>query len=1074
MTDSPQHKSATMTDKLPHNAVQGSNNITVSEVKLSSSTAKHFAPTNIGIEDEYVYCSVAIPKNQFPIALQSDTEKKLIEQKAAVQILKDCRLTSYASVNKHSFLIKVEKNDPNSGLPVAAQLNSKKYSAVVVVYRGEGKIDNDELDQAINESLWINNRFDRSDEKVKTSRVWNSKSEKDDSGLRWHWTGVKFYNRNSQFDPPLARDDLEKLACDLAKTLGKAEGDIHAYHIPIEAATSSTFTLPDLTTGNSPMTLPIEHELRKDVLRALLEQEYIGANESFDTENDPATLIEGLQLVNGKERRLASISGTTPLLYESASSKLFFKQEQTVSSFMLECFGNGRKLDLPHDNKKFNQALKGKRVNFLVKGEWQTKPIAKVETTLVKDVLDEKKFSAWLPQGHDEPDLPCLNVGTEASPRFMPPEKCILLPGQTFAKPITNAIRTQLNGQRTSTGSTTVEQTAYAISSVNVGTDEKDSRKSALEKVFKGPFGKKVKVCFIQFTDDSPPEGVLEEFRKCVVNIPTAKGLGTANWTSLTLKLSSSESNWNAELKKMAKDHATFGQNLIAVVLLGESSDKFDKFAAYENLKRIFDVEVGMEAYFLTAKHLEKKGVQGATGEIVRRMSTRHLPKGSAKKGASKLEVAIHIEEIALQNESPSGYLVVIAAKDALSSSGYRTFRELVHTEEMDQYDLAARLSEFLDNKFKFGSDGTIPTQVTIIRSGYVVEQRPGELKKESDKIQDAAKAHMAHDGQFSYLILDHAAADTLVSQKDASKVSNPRTLVLTDAEIRSDGSTRFFRIHRPRHAQSDRTKLQTTAIGMILTGHRLDGTEFAIESKPPSRHDSAESLVASGREQKPMPIVISPKFTPGLKPQTRHMRSSAIRNKENEIPSLVPAMATFPSSKPLAERRTPSNPETMRKISTGPDPFGSPPSPAGNSPAKTPSPLSERRIPSNPETLRKVSTESSPDALSLSLTDNDTPARKRHLRKADFEIHIPPVIFQDPVVGQDSKKQEALTTSEMERIGHLWKDHLLDLNDQKFPVVTHLAHAVAKRAKLHIMSVNGKPVLLPVNAEVVGTLYFL
>lgn len=1063
-----------MTDKFQHRAAQGSADITVSEVKLSSSTAKHFAPTNIGIEDEYVYCSVAISKDKFPHALQSDTEKKIIEQKAANQILKDCGLASYTPVNKHSFLVKVEKSDPNSGMSFAAQINSKKYSAVVVVYRGKGKIDDDELDQAINESLWINNRFDPSDEKVKISRVWNSKSEKEKSDLRWHWTGVKFYNRNDQVDLQLGRSGLQKLSFDLSTSLGKPEDDIYAYHIPIEATTSSTFTLPDLTTGNGPTALPIEQELRKDVLHALLKREYIGANGTFDTENDPATLIEGLQLVNGKERRLASISGTTPLLYESASSKLFFKHEQTVSSFMLECFGNGRKLDSPHDNENFNQALKGKRVKFLVKGEWQTKPIAKVETTLVKDVLDEKKYSAWLPQGHNEPDLPCLNVGTEAYPRFMPPEKCILLPGQTFAKPITNAIRTQLNGQQTSTDSTTLEQTAYAISSANVGTDEKDSRKSALEEIFKGPFGKKVKVCFVQFKDDSPPEGVLEEFRKCVVNIPTAKDLGTASWESLTLQLSSSESNWYAEIKKMAKDHATFGQNLIAVVLLGEGSDKFDKFAAYENLKRICDVEIGMEAYFLTAKHLQKKGVQGATGELVRRMSTRHLPKGSAKTGASKLEIAIHIEEIALQNQSPSGYLVVIAAKDALSSSGYRTFRELVRTEDMDQYDLAAQLSEFLDNRFKFGSDGTELTQITVIRSGYVVEQRPGELKKESDKIQDAAQAHMAQGGQLSYLVLDNAAADTLVSQNDTSKVSNLRTLVLTDAEIRSDGSTRFFRVHRPQHTQNDRTKLQTTAIGMILTGHRLDGTEFAIESKPPSRHDSAESLVTSGQEQKSTPLVISPKFPPGLKPQTRHLRSSAIRNKENEIPSLVPTIATFPSSKPLAERRTPSNAETMRKISTGSDPFGPPLSPAGNSPAKTPSPLAERRIPSNPETMRKVSTESSPDGLSLSLTDNDTPARKRHVRKSDFEIHIAPEIFQGPVVEQDSKKQEPLTTAEMERIGHLWKDHLLDLNDQKFPVVTHLAHAVAKRAKLHIKSVNGNPVLTPVHAEVADTLYFL
>ncbi|CAK1364534.1 unnamed protein product [Cercospora beticola] len=1056
-----------MTDNVPHDTARGFDNITVSEVKLSSSTAKHFAPTNIGIEDEYVYCSVAISKDKFPHALKSDTEKKIIEQKAVDKLLNDCGLASYTIVNKHSFLVKVEKSGPNSGAPVTARLNSGNYSAVVVVHRGKGKIDEDELDQAINNSI-----FDPSNEKVKMSRVWNSKSEMDESGLRWHWTGVKFYNCNNQFHPQLAHDDLEKLSCDFARSLGKPESDIHAYHIPIEATTSSTFTLPELTTGNGPTALPIEHELRKDVLRALLEQEYIGANGSFDIENDPATLIEGLQLVNGKERRLASISGTTPLLYESASSKLFFKHEQTVSSFMLECFGNGRKLDLPHDNENFNKALKGKRVKFLVKGEWQTKPIAKVESTLVKDILDEKKFSAWLPQGHDEPDLPCLNVGTEAYPRFMPPEKCILLPGQTFAKPITNAIRTQLNGQQTSTDSTTLEQTAYSISSVNVGTDEKDSRKSVLEEIFKGPFGKKVKVCFVQFKDDSPSEGALEEFRKCVFNIPIAKDLGTASWESFTLKLSSSESNWYAELKKMTKDHATFGQNLIAVVLLGESSDKFNKFAAYENLKRIFDVEIGMEAYFLTAKHLQKKGVQGATGELVRRMSTRHLPKGSTTKGASKLEIAIHIEEVALQHESPCGYLVVIAAKDALSSSGYRTFRELVHTEDMDQYDLAAQLSEFLDDRFKFGSDGTELTQITIIRSGYVVEQRPGELKKESDKIQDAAQAHMAHGGQFSHLILDNAAADTLISQKDASKVSNLKTLVLTDAEIRSDGSTRFFRVHRPQHTQNDRTKLQTTAIGMILIGHRLDGTEFAIESKPPSRHDSAESLVASGQEQRATPIVISPKFAPGLKPKVAHMRSSAIRDKENENLSLVPAIGTFPSSKPLAERRTPSNPETMRKISTGSDPFGPPLSPAG---AKTPSPLSERRIPSNPETTRKVSTESSPDGLSLSLTDNETPARKRHGRKSDFEIHVAPEIFQGPVVvEQDSKKQEPLTKAEMERIGRIWKDHLLDLNDQKFPVVTHLAHAVAKRAKLHVKLVNGKPVLFPVHAEVADTLYFL
>ncbi|KAF2215308.1 hypothetical protein CERZMDRAFT_82338 [Cercospora zeae-maydis SCOH1-5] len=892
-----------MSDPTHSDASQASNNIKVTEIKINSSGTKLFAPTKVGIKDEYFYCSVAVRKDRVPYALQSDTDKKLIE--------------SMDGGRKASQRLRTRPLRCCEQIQLLGQSGERRSKC-----RRRGKIEAARLDQALNESAWISKNFAPSEEEPIIS-PWQ------------------------------------------------------------------------LTTDNGPTTLPIDNERRKEILVAILEKEYMGrpdvavyANKFLDTKNEPATKVPGLRLKGGMERRLAPISGNTPLLYESACSQLFFKQQQTVASFMLECFGDGKKLDsdIIRNVDLLNKALRGKHVEFQGLDDWQTRPVENVHSILVKDIDEKAKHPTWSgPEGHAlrETDLPCINVGTAQYARMMPPEHCFFTPGQTFSKPITEKIRKKLDAHQktlqTEVGLADLKQIAYAIGGGNVKSVAKALRKRVLEDVLQRAFDKNVKVCFVRSTNNSPPEDVLEEFQKCVVNIPVARMQRNSVWKLVKPLELESASGWTAELKKLKDDHAGPGQTLVAVVLLGKGDNKA---VAYQNLKRIVDVDVGVQAYFLTTKHLEKRALgsaqdaaQGATGELVRRMATRHLVNRPVSTEATGLEIGIHIEEVALRNEPPSGYLVVITAKHALSSSGYSTSRELI----------------------------------TIIRSGNIIEQNHGD----SGKIRDAVQAHMSPARQFSYLVLDDAAPDTLVCQKDVAGLSDPGTILLTDAGVRSDRVTRFFRVHRAQlpkksdDTNQDYTTLRTTAIGMILTGHRLDGTDFAV--KP----------------------IESRQFGHGRK--MPHRRSQAI-SPENEAIDIVPVKNTSPSSKPLAERRSPSNPESMRNVSG----------------------------------------ESGQDESPLPSIGNAIPIRPRqgHLRKS--HIGVLPEVFRDLEHTQAPQKQEPVTRAEMERLGHLWTDDLLDLNDQKYPVVTHLAHLVAKRANLHIKLEEGNPVLPSVHAEVAESLYFM
>ncbi|KXS94569.1 hypothetical protein AC578_7521 [Pseudocercospora eumusae] len=970
----------------------------------------------INFHDDLFYCEIAkVDPASFHWLAEKDI--KLAEKATAEYVKSQNDLISFAKISNRKFLVKAEngKNYDN--------VKQAEYSAIVICWTGNGfppeELSGDSLAKAI-ESLGFGNCLYCDD---KFCKAWNTQTQKEITGRRWHWTKILLFERNKKHDEFIA-----ELSPTLINIIGNSYDGMcfQTAHIPMKVAGTSkvlnlTSWLENRPAVEDRVSDSIDGKMWEEVTTALLAKKYnpddkatvvVHGHKFFDLINDKSMSGDphGLRLCQGTERRLGATSSNALVLYEGISNKLFFKPDGTVADFMLDFFGDGRKLErtLRSCLDEMNEALVGKTVRFRVNGRWEVRKISEVTT--------KRAATCSL----DDPELPALNLGTSQYHEYMPPEKCFLVPGQSFRRPKTPILQREVAlFRRTQTNpaacGTSLGQAGYVV---QVAMPSKDERKMKLHTLVQRAFQSNMEIGFLEVGVKKPSAALWGRVRNILASDPTVKAHASNQSNVDPVFIPYSPAKHSREVIKHQlqswKNQGNVGnKKIIAVVLLpdDEYSDQI-----YKVMKELGDTEVGIQTYFLkdTSPNL-KDDVGKVIGEICKRVAVRNIPVDQRLTGGSMdLTVAIQVSDVQVTvpfvatdtgkrtDESYTYHLISAASRLTEDSSGYHTTVYLADPADFS----VAKVADCLGKHFQ-GFIKPTSAKVTILRSGKMppkvwTGQKMIEIKNaESSALSAVVAERLGKGSEYSYVFLSsHRDAINPISKGPSAVDGVPdalqkATFYVTDTSSHQEGH-RSMRVH---HVTSKSG--ETTAIQLEMIENR---TSSPVGTKSTSPVDSHHDGIGF---EKVVPH----------RPLARKVELSLMEEDRASVGSSKSSRSTSPTD-------TEFSADSGKTTST----------------------------------------------RATSLVDDKSLSGK----KSKDEIRVSLQTFPASVDG-------VVSDAELTRLAKMWTDESLDLYNTKWPIPTHLAHLALERAKIHlrteawINSQNEAKCFLPaVHKDIADTLYYL
>ncbi|KAK4503054.1 hypothetical protein PRZ48_006481 [Zasmidium cellare] len=992
-----------------------------------------------------------------------------------------------------------------------------KFSAVVITWNGQGSPP-EKLDLLAVSSKSASLKFQEPLHDSPFERIWN-RGRESNTPLRFHWTKVVLFDRNDELDRPQALQGLWNV---LRGEIDSSEFTLH--HVPCKlyekkiSMRDALFQIQWAPGANSG-----DQTHWYDVVQALLkadsgDQENVAVlGNSFyelDKDSENNKIMQGLLHCLGKRRTLSLNAAEEATLTEQICPKLFF-MPGSVADFMVGHFGEGADQQMLQHLDTLQKALRGKLVQFKVDGSKITRGIESVSSSNGWNVKNNEMHPSWrgkIGLTLQHPDLPCVNVGTKFRPALLPPEMVMLVPGQSF-KPFTQSLRQEMAKSYQQNANVPVAK----FKARNFGYDSSVdgpvtvTRKLSLAERIAESIAGQAQLTFITAGVEKVETPLWTKFRGFLHDAlnPNDKNQ-VEQIRPIFLKYKPGQDVTKlwikqlANLKKNAK--AQNGKKPIAVVLL-----KADEHHAYlyKVIKTLCDTEVGLQCFVIKLNTLEQKQAKVKDTNRAAEMAAKVIAKKIAVRNPNKskpleegkalnLSVAVHVERITVNAPKPkpdgssiSGaeaaktvYVVVLSSRDTEKSDRYCTKTELVGPEQINQFPLADRVKDFVqDIATKSKAQAHLPHRVVILRSGYMTQSEP----------QDHPQGR-------------RLSTDNIVTIPSTTDVDNQGIYsVDNDGNGTDRAPVRVFNMNQMINSESSACTAgikvavgPDTSVSYVLVSQDKS-SGFTENIKKSIEHVVTQKAEAgSAKLLQQSFFVTDPRVNPSQNSigtyRNVHVKNSTslvtLTLHGDPLADDTTGPASLEEQPPkFGLKETSTNTPKTGRAASGPKDVK--PSSARETRKSIPPRLSLSNSTNLPNSHVRKASEPSPLSTS-GLTYVKSPPSNENAsfdegKDVDTSPSPKPTGVTSPSLRNEVSLQKRplpsnVKKAELSSLSKLWCDDRLELYNTNFPIPTHLAHLAAKRAQMHMRYDNfddaaddAAPCALdPVHDDVKDTLYFL
>ncbi|KAF2171741.1 hypothetical protein M409DRAFT_50395 [Zasmidium cellare ATCC 36951] len=1007
-----------------------------------------------------------------------------------------------------------------------------KFSAIVITWNGRGsppeqlghftaaaKSESIKLSKPLQDHLF--------------ERVWNHGRDST-TQLRFHWTKVVLFKRNDDLDAPQVLQNLWNV---LREKTNTSEFTLH--HVPCKVY-KQELSMRDalLQMQWAPGANLVDQGYWYDIVHALLKAEFgdqensaIHGEKFYDLGKNKNTnkRLQGLLHCVGKHRNVFLNAAHEPMLEEGVCPKLFF-MPGSVADFMVEHFGTGSDKQIARQLALLQEALRGKLVRFKADGSKITKAIESVSSSTGANVENHEMHPSWrgkigLTLQHR--NLPCINVGTKYRPALLPPEMVMLVPGQSFKRPITPSLRREIVDLRQRNADNKVGEMRLSevgmVSRMEQPTPKK--RNVQLAELIQESVGNQTQLMYITAGIESvemPLWTKFQSYLRKALNPDDKDEAKSARTVFLQHKPGQDVvSFWKRQLTN-AKNNAKSqgGKHPIAVVILRD--DMYHAYL-YKVIKTLCDTDVGLQCFFIKVSTLEQKKVKvnddnraaEMTAKVIaKKVAVRNPKEPKALEGdeALNLSVAIHIERVTVNAPKPKPdgtlargsqaaktvYVVVLSSRDTEKSDRYCTKTELVGPENIQDFPLEDRVKDFVQEIVtKSKLNPALQHRVVILRSGYMPRSEardvPAGRRLPVQQIYTFPSTTDVNNKDIYTVDDDDTEANrTLVkvfnmNQAINSEVSTFRDIItavvgshtlVSYVLVSQDKSFEFTESTKKtiEHAVAQMAEAEGTKAlkeSFFITDTRVNPSRNSIGTHRSVHVKNNASVVTLTLLGEPLADDESDPVSGKQDIQKFDFPEASAKTPRTEKAANVPKKATRQS--------TGSNPEnrkgTPQRAPVSQSPFGNS-SFSGSLRASSQSLLSPLGPPSR--SFREAENlKSSTNQENFSF-DGYNDGQKSPSPKPFLATPSPKQ--NDTITIQKNALPSNIKNAELTRLAKLWYDDRLELYNTKLPIPTHLAYLAAKRAQLHMRYDNfdddaddAAPCALdPIHDDVKDTLYFL
>ncbi|GAB1740732.1 hypothetical protein NU219Hw_g5817t1 [Hortaea werneckii] len=555
--------------------------------------------------------------------------------------------------------------------------------------------------------------------------------------------------------------------------------DHHRFHFSVEVRETSFGGLRGLVEMSQAQVGPVADKAR-NCLHALLKHEFatgprqrfvVHGNKFFT--NVATAVVRGVEFRMGvaKSLHLADLGCATPIgddhsgvtLREKECHQLFLPAT-SLANFMETHFNQGASSLNPTSTKLVSDALKGTKVKILSPKHGWVKTICDFsdktpdQQKILSSVLgvEVRVSDSYASDGIvlNHPHLPCVNLGSQKWPFYVPPELCSILPDQPFHHSGDKAFQREVAALRlryiplpilTDAG---YDLNEHRVVQFKEGKDKNATEQSLDEwgkqlLLSEGAFhyskcrnyeSSRMEETHIIFAEagTAPKSRGWSEFQD-VVRSQAQQPRLPAKGTPLPLATVDDEvvrllyakdgactSKWSAQLSSVISASGKDPSHVVVLFSVEESPDRAEIFRI---MKSVCNSDtIGVQSIGIQIDRLRRKIMDDKSGGLVRharrifRKIFARTPAATGRSPHEELAVGIHISPLTrCRGEKPS-YLIAFASRQMKYAVQYRTS---VHMFGPNDATAPKLETLFVEHIKKHGYDeNTAPESIVVFRSG--------------------------------------------------------------------------------------------------------------------------------------------------------------------------------------------------------------------------------------------------------------------------------------------------------------------------------------------------------------------